>query len=53
MKSEQYGRVSLGTQSSAADNQAILPDGSGSLVVANYVLYDHNGFFLRRSDRTG
>ena len=53
VKSDHYGRVSLGTQSSAADNQAILPDGSGSLVVANYVMYDHNGFLLRRSDRIG
>jgi len=49
LKSETYGRVSVGQQSSAADNQAILPDGSGSLVQANYVLYDVNGFFLRRN----
>jgi len=48
LKSEKYGRVSLGQQSSAADNQAILPDGSGSLVQANYVFYDVNSFFLRR-----
>ena len=32
VKSDQLGRLSLGKQSSAADNQAILPDGSGSLV---------------------
>ncbi|MGQ0673781.1 MAG: porin [Hyphomicrobium sp.] len=51
VKSDHLGRFSMGIQSSAADNQAILPDGSGSLVVANYVLYDVNGFFLRRSDR--
>ncbi len=49
VKSEQYGRLSVGQQSSAADNQAILPDGSGSLVQANYVLYDINGFSLRDS----
>ncbi len=49
IKSEQLGRISLGQQSSAADNQAILPDGSGSLIQANYVLYDINGFSLRNS----
>ncbi|MEQ8822804.1 MAG: porin [Filomicrobium sp.] len=47
VKSKTLGRVSIGTQSSAADNQAILPDGSGSLVQANYVLYDSNAFFTR------
>ncbi len=47
VKSDQLGRVSLGKQSSAADNQAILPDGSGSLVVANYVMYDVNAFQIR------
>ncbi|MEM1370733.1 MAG: porin, partial [Pseudomonadota bacterium] len=48
LKSKTYGRVSVGQQSSAADNQAILVDGSGSLVQSNYVLYDVNGFFVRR-----
>lgn len=47
LKSERVGRLSVGQQSSAADNQAILPDGSGSLVQANYVMYDVNAFFLR------
>ncbi|KUO60951.1 MAG: hypothetical protein APF80_02780 [Alphaproteobacteria bacterium BRH_c36] len=47
LKSNTLGRVSLGQQSSAADNQAILPDGSGSLVQANYVMYDVNGFTTR------
>lgn len=49
LRSSRLGRVSIGMQSSAADNQAILPDGSGSLVQANYVLYDVNGFQLRRN----
>ena len=31
----------------AADNAAILVDGSGSLVPANWVLFDNAGFFLR------
>lgn len=50
LKSKTFGRLSVGQQSSAADNAAILPDASGSLVQANYVLYDVNGFFLRRTD---
>ncbi|MEO1281775.1 MAG: porin, partial [Pseudomonadota bacterium] len=48
VKSKTYGRLSVGQQSSAADNQAIIVDGSGSLVQANYVLYDSNAFFVRR-----
>ncbi|MBU1211504.1 MAG: porin [Alphaproteobacteria bacterium] len=50
IKSNTLGRLSVGQQSGAADNQAILPDGSGSLVQANYVFYDVNGFLVRRSD---
>ena len=49
IKSEKHGRLSVGLQSSAADNQAILPDGSGSLVQANYVLYDINAFSVVNS----
>jgi len=52
IKNDQIGRLSWGLQSSAADNQSILPDASGSLVVANFVLYDSNNFSLRRSDGT-
>jgi hypothetical protein len=52
IKNDQLGQVSVGLQSSAADNQAILPDASGTLVVANYVLYDSNAFQLRRTDGT-
>jgi len=52
VKSKTLGRLSLGMQSSAADNAAILPDASGSLVQANYVLYDVNGFFLRATNGT-
>lgn len=47
LKSNSLGRLSVGQQSSAADNQAILPDGSGTLVQANYVLYDMQGFITR------
>lgn len=49
LKSNTYGRFSVGQQSSAADNQAIIVDGSGSLVQANYVQYDTRAFFMRRA----
>jgi hypothetical protein len=49
IKSDQLGKVSVGKQSQASDNTAILVDGSGSLVPANWVSYDFNGFFLRNS----
>lgn len=47
LKSDTLGKLSVGTQSSAADNAAILVDASGSLVPANYVLFDNNNFALR------
>ena len=37
VKSDHLGKVSVGLQSSAGDNAAILVDGSGSLVPANWV----------------
>ncbi|SFV38551.1 porin [Hyphomicrobium facile] len=50
IKSDQLGKVSVGKQSQASDNTAILVDGSGSLVPANWVSFDVNSFFIRRSD---
>ena len=47
IKSDHLGKVSVGKQSMASDNTAILVDGSGSLVPANYVPFDYGGFFLR------
>jgi hypothetical protein len=47
IKSDHLGKVSVGQQSSAGDNAAILVDGSGSLVPANWVLFDNGGFFIR------
>ena len=44
IKSEALGKVSVGLQSSASDNAAILVDGSGSLVPANWVAFDYNSF---------
>ena len=41
--------MSVGKQSQASDNTAILVDGSGSLVPANWVSFDVNSFFVRNS----
>ena len=53
LKSNQLGRVSVGQQSTVTDNLAILTDGSGSLVQANWVLYEGAGFFLRNGTAAG
>ena len=47
IKSDHLGKLSVGKQSQASDNTAILPDGSGSLVPANYVQFDYGGFAIR------
>jgi predicted porin len=52
IKSDQLGKVSVGKQSDAADNAAILVDGSGSLVPANWVAFDVNSFGIRTKDNT-
>ena len=44
VKSDQLGKVGVGKQSQASDNTAILVDGSGSLVPANWVAFDTNAF---------
>ncbi len=49
IKSEQLGKLSVGKQSPASDNTAILVDGSGSLVPANWVMFDNQAFFLRKN----
>ncbi|CFX40227.1 conserved exported protein of unknown function [Candidatus Filomicrobium marinum] len=49
LKSERLGKLSVGQQSQASDNAAILVDGSGSLVPANWVAFDVNSFFIRDS----
>jgi hypothetical protein len=48
VKSDQLGKVSVGKQSQASDNTAILVDGSGSLVPANWVAFDTNFFAVNR-----
>ncbi|MGO4683637.1 porin [Hyphomicrobium sp. 2TAF46] len=50
IKSDQLGKVSVGKQSDAADNTAILVDGSGSLVPANWVAFDVNSFGIRQKN---
>jgi hypothetical protein len=50
IKSDHLGKLSVGLQSSASDNAAILVDGSGSLVPANWVMFDYNSFQTRRKD---
>jgi hypothetical protein len=52
LKSEQLGKVSVGLQSMPSDNAAILVDGSGSLVPANWVVFDVGGFAYRKKDGT-
>jgi hypothetical protein len=47
LKSDHLGKVSIGLQSQASDNAAILVDGSGSLVPANWVAFDSRLFWLR------
>ncbi len=47
VKSDRLGKLSIGHLSQASDNAAILADFSGSLVQANWVLFDGAGFFLR------
>ena len=47
VKSDQLGKVSVGLQSQASDNTAILVDGSGSLIMANWVVFDTRAFFIR------
>jgi predicted porin len=44
VKSDTLGKVSVGLQSQASDNTAILVDGSGSLVPANWVAFDYRAF---------
>ncbi len=50
VKSDQLGKIGLGKQSQASDNTAILVDGSGSLVPANWVAFDISSFAIRTAD---
>lgn len=49
LNSDRLGKLSVGQLSQASDNAAILVDGSGSLVPANWVLFDNLSFFARQN----
>ncbi|AHB48957.1 hypothetical protein W911_11960 [Hyphomicrobium nitrativorans NL23] len=49
IRSENLGKLSVGRQSQASDNTAILVDGSGSLVPANWVAFDVASFNMREA----
>jgi hypothetical protein len=49
VKSDTLGKIGVGKQSQASDNTAILVDGSGSLVPANWVAFDVNSFAVRNN----
>jgi hypothetical protein len=53
IKSDHLGKVSVGLQSPAGDNAAILVDGSGSLVPSNWVMFDNRSFFFRQNGSIG
>ncbi len=52
IKSDQMGKIGVGLQSQASDNTAILVDGSGSLVPANWVAFDTRLMGLRHNNGT-
>ena len=53
IKSDHLGKLGVGLQSQASDNTAILVDGSGSLVPANFVAFDYGGFYAGNSTVAG
>jgi hypothetical protein len=46
--SADYGKVTLGKQALASKSAAMFTDLSGTQLIANYVLFDGPGFFLRQ-----
>lgn len=51
LQSKAYGKLSLGKNALASKSAAMFTDLSGTQLIANYVLFDANAFFLRQ-DRT-
>lgn len=51
LQSKAYGKMSLGKNALASKSAAMFTDLSGTQLIANYVLFDANAFFLRQ-DRT-
>ena len=52
-KSDHLGKLGVGLQSQASDNTAILVDGSGSLVPANWVAFEYRAFHLPSGNLIG
>lgn len=48
LASEDYGKVAMGKQALASKSVAMYSDLSGTQLIANYVLFDGPGFFLRQ-----
>jgi hypothetical protein len=49
--SEDYGRITMGRQALAAKSAAMFTDLSGTQLIANYVLFDGPGFYLRQDGK--
>lgn len=47
--SKDYGRLTVGKQALASKSAAMFTDLSGTQIIANYVLFDGGGFFLRQN----
>jgi hypothetical protein len=52
IRNKTFGKVSVGKQSTASDNAALLVDGSGSVVPANWVMFDNASFYLNGAGGT-
>jgi len=48
LASEEFGKISVGKNAMASKSVAMFTDLSGTQVIANYVLFDGNAFFLRQ-----
>lgn len=51
LASEQLGKVAVGKNALASKSAAMFTDLSGTQIIANYVLFDGNAFFLRQGGK--
>jgi hypothetical protein len=49
LQNKNLGKLSVGQQSQASDNAAIVPDQSGTLVPANWAMFDGSAFQMARN----
>jgi hypothetical protein len=49
IESADYGRITIGKQALASKSAAMFTDLSGTQIIANYVLFDGPGFFMRQN----